>query len=103
MIGIRKGYGQDSNMGGKSTSAARGSRFIVHSLCFVRHNTCVLLDGVESRKYKSVVIFIQYFCVDDCSVFDGVVIHLGEIMQMEPCNAHDEGNSYPVCRIEGHP
>ena len=52
MISIREGYDQDRNVGGKSISAARGSRSIVHSLCFVRHNARVLLDGVESRIYK---------------------------------------------------
>jgi len=79
-IGIREGYGKDRNIGGKSSSPARDSRSIVYSLRFVRHNTCILLDRVESREYKSVVIFIQHFCVDDCSVLDGVAIRLGEVM-----------------------
>jgi len=41
--------------------------------------------------------------MDDRSVLDGVGVRLGDIMQMEPCNAHDEGNSYPVRGIESHP
>ena len=41
--------------------------------------------------------------MNDCSVLDSVVIRFGEVMQMEPCHAHDEGNSNPVRRIEGRP
>lgn len=41
--------------------------------------------------------------MDDCSVLNGVAIRLGEIVQVEPRNAHDEGNSYPVRRIESRP
>jgi len=41
--------------------------------------------------------------MDNCSVLGCVVIHLGEIMQMEPGNTHDEGDSYPVRRIESRP